>query len=68
MVRSGDLLEILSKQPRDIFKKFKNNKTSQSAKVKSLQVGHKVYTEEKVADGFFDSISALKTIPEITAT
>ena len=31
-------------------------------------MGHKVYTEEKVADGFFDSISELKTLPAITAT
>ena len=66
--RDDDLLDILSKQPRDIFKKFRNNKSSQSTKVKSLLVGNKVYSEEKVADGFFDSISELKTLSEITAT
>ena len=68
ITRDNDLLGILSKQPRDIFKKFRQNKSSQTSKVKSLLVGNKVYTEEKVADGFFDSISELKTLSEVTAT
>ena len=66
--RDNQLLALLSKQPKDIFKAFKNAKSSQSSKLKSLQVGNKTYSEESVADGFFDNISQLKTLPEITAT
>ena len=66
--RDNQLLALLSKQPKDIFKAFKNAKSSQSSKLKSPQVGKKTYSEESVADGFFDNISQLKTLPEITAT
>ena len=61
-------LNLLSKQPKDIFKAFKNANSSQTEKLKSLQVGNKIYSEENIADGLYDSISELKTLPEITAT
>ena len=64
----NDLLALLSKQPKEIFKSFRNAKAGQAAKVKTLHVGNKTYTEDNVADGFYDSISELKTISEITAT
>ena len=63
-----ELNEIITKQPHKIYKSIKQRKTSQSTKVKSLKVGEKTYNEDSVADGFFDSISQLKTFPEITAT
>ena len=58
--RDNDLLELLSKQPKDIFKSFKKTKCSQSAKIKSLKVGDNVFYEEEVADGFYESIAQLK--------
>ena len=66
--RDNDLLTLLSQQPKDIYKKFRSNKSAQSSKVKMLQVGNKIYNEAKVADGFYDSISQLKSMPDITAT
>jgi hypothetical protein len=66
--RDNNLLTLLSKQPKEIFKSFRNAKSDQAAKVKTLHVGNNTYTEENVADGFYESISKLKTISEITAT
>ena len=66
--RDNHLLDILSKKPSNIFKSFKNAKTAESRKLKSLTVGTKTYSEENVADGFFDSISQLKTCPEISSS
>ena len=60
--------EILSSQPRQIFKAIKSKKSSQSENIKKLKVGDKLYTDETVADGFYDSISDLKTLHGITAT
>ena len=54
--------------PAKVFMKVKANKSKQSQKIKSLQVGDKIYTEDAVADGFYDSISSLKTLKPITAT
>ena len=66
--RDNHLLDILSKQPSNIFKSFKNAKTAESRKLKSLTVGTKTYSEENVADGFYDGISQLKTRSEISST
>ena len=66
--RDNNLLDLLSKQPKDIFKSFRNAKSSQATKIRKLHVGDKTYSEENVADGFYDSISQLKTISEITAS
>ena len=68
VARDDKLLEILSKHPKDIFKAFKRNKTDESAKIKSLKVGNRTYSEDNIADGFFDSISQLKTLNTVTAT
>ena len=68
MQRNTELLSLLSKEPKKVFKSFKKTKASQSRKIQSLQVGEKTYAEDNVADGFFDSISELKTIKDITAT
>ena len=66
--RDTELLDILSKQPGKVFQKIKSQKSKESAKIKSLKVDDKIYTEEHVADGFFDSIASTKRIKEITAT
>ena len=60
--------EILSSQPRQIFKAIKSKKSSQSENIKKLSVGEKLYTDEAVADGFYDSIAELKTLDGITAS
>ena len=60
--------DILSKHPNLVFKNIKSSKSKQGSKLKSLKVGDKLYTEETVADGFFDSISSLKTLKKITST
>ena len=63
--RDNELLSLLSKQPREIFKSFKKAKSAQSGK---LKVDDKTYSEDNIADGFYDSISQLKTKSESTAT
>ena len=66
--RDTELLDILSKQPSKVFQKIKSQKSKDTAKIKSLKVGDKVYSEDNVADGFFDSIASTKRIKGITAT
>ena len=66
--RDSDLLALLSKQPKDIFKAFRKTKSAKASKVKTLKVGDNTYTEDQVSDGFYESISQLKTLNEITAT
>ena len=50
-----------------MIKNIKNRKQNQSTSIKTLQVGPKTYTDDNVADGFFESISNLKTISNITS-
>ena len=59
--RDSKLNELLSKKPNEVFKHVKSEKCKQSTKLKNLKVDDKLYTEENIADGFFDSISQLKT-------
>ena len=49
-------------------KAVKSLKSSQTTTIKKLVVGEKLYAEDTVADGFFDKISNLKTLGDITAT
>ena len=65
--RDSFLNQILTNQPKDVFKAVKANK-SKNSDIKKLIVGDKVYTDDSVADGFFDNISELKTLHKITAT
>ena len=58
---------IFSKTPQQVFRTLKSQKSKDSSKIKSLTVHNKVYTDSSVADGFFDSISELKTLDTITA-
>ena len=65
--RDSFLNQILTNQPKEVFKAVKANK-SKNSDIKKLIVGDKVYTDDSVADGFFDNISELKTLHKITAT
>ena len=56
----------MTDQPKDIFKAVKARK-SKNSEIKELVVGEKVYTDEDVANGFFDSISDLKTLHGVTS-
>ena len=51
-----------------VYLKVKTFKSKEASKLKSLKVGNKIYSEDIVADGFYDNISHLKTIHTITAT
>ena len=59
--RDQDLFTILSSDPNSVFRKIKSSKRSHP-KVHTLQVGPKTYTGESVSDGFYDSVSNLKTV------
>ena len=65
--RDLEFQDILSKEPNKIFKDIKARKLKHATAIKSLNVGNKVYTEDTVADGFFDSITKLKTLGSITS-
>ena len=59
--RDTDLFLIKSKDPRPFFKKIRASKSDKTNQVKKLFVKDKTYLEERVCDGFYDSISSLKT-------
>ena len=47
--------------PQSVYKKIKSSKRSKAGKVLKLTVGKKTYTGDSVKDGFYDSISKLKS-------
>ena len=59
--------KILLKHPNDVFKAIKNRKSTQTSDIKTLQVGEKTYTDNNIADGFYDNISQLKTLHDVTS-
>ena len=48
-------------EPSMIHKRIKTSRRCYAGKVQKLTVGSKIYEGDSVGDGFFDSISALKT-------
>ena len=56
---------ILESDPGSLFKAVKRSKSGSSSKIQSLKVGSKVYSGKSVQDGFFDSLSSLKS-PDMT--
>ena len=66
--RDDKFLEILSKDPRSVFRRLKSKRSKDSSKIDKLHVAEKVYTNENVADGFFDAVSSLKTLKQITSS
>ena len=59
--RDSSLFNITSSNPAATFQKIKAAKRDASCQVPFLTVGSKTYTGEKVPDGFYDSISNLKS-------
>ena len=56
---------ILTSNPESLYKFVKSSKNQTVTKINSLKVGKKVYTGNTVQDGFFDSLSSLKS-PDMT--
>ena len=65
--RDDQFLDILSKNPKSVFKLLKSKKSKDSPKIDTLHVADKLYQNENVADGFFDAILSLKTAKEVTS-
>ena len=53
---------ILTKDPRKLYQSIKQSKSQSSAKINELKVGSTVYAGDSVADGFYHSLSGLKTV------
>ena len=56
---------VLSSNPEKLYSFVKASKNKSSTKINSLKVGKKVYSGSSVPDGFFDSLSTLKS-PDMT--
>ena len=65
--RDNELQNLLSKNPAQVFKTIKSMKARDSKTIKLLRVGEKTDSDDAVANGFFDIISSLKTLPPITS-
>ena len=61
IARDEAIYQILSDDPSNLFKRIKSSKRGKSTLINKLSVGHKVYCNESVSDGFYDSISTLKS-------
>ena len=59
--RDHTLYSVCTKDPSVIFKSIKSVKRGSIRKIQKLTVGKKVYVGDSVKDGFFDSISQLKS-------
>ena len=51
----------LMSSPKETYSRIRASKRSKAGKINKLKVGNKVYDGEHVPDGFFDSISKLKS-------
>ena len=60
--RDENLFHILSSNPSKIFKSIKSAKRAKASKITKLIVGDRLYLDDSVKDGFFDSISSLKSV------
>ena len=60
IARDENLGAILSSNPGHLFKSIRNLKSISSGKIHSLKVSDRVYEDEAVPDGFYDSLSSLK--------
>ena len=59
--RDEELSGILSSNPSAVFRSIKSAKGSASSSIHNLKVNGKVYSGETVPDGFYDSLSSLKS-------
>ena len=59
--RDQKLDSILSNDPKSLYSYLRRKKKAKISKIQSLKVGNKVYQGDNVGDGFYDSMTALKT-------
>ena len=59
--RDSRLHSILSKDPRKIYSYLRKSRKTQNSTIQSLSVGKKLYQGPMVADGFFESMTVLKS-------
>ena len=59
--RDSLLFSTLGSNPSKLFNAVRSLKSASSSNVQSLKVGNKVYSGSNVPDGFFDSLSSLKS-------
>ena len=60
--RDQKLFSILSHNPSSLYSSIKRSRISKNRRICKLKVGSKCYANDAVKDGFFDSISNLKTV------
>ena len=61
IIRDSKLDTILSKDPRNIFSYLRSIRKTKTKSIQSLTVGSKSYTGDRVGDGFYDSMTSLKS-------
>ena len=59
--RDETLSTILSVNPSAAYKAIKSSKEAACSEIQNLKVGDKLYSGEKIPDGFYDSLSSLKS-------
>ena len=59
--RDKSLFSICTNDPFPVFKSIKSSKRCTAGKINKLLVGDKTYSGDAVQDGFYDSISQLKS-------
>ena len=59
--RDTDLFEVATSKPQNVYKHIKKLRKTKTSKVEQLEVGDKLYYGAQVPDGFYDSMTALKT-------
>ena len=64
--RDEHLHSVLSKNPSSIYKTIKRYKRTKAGKLYKLTVGKNTYFDSSVKDGFYESISKLKTKDSIS--
>ena len=57
---------MASSTNKTLYKSVRDSKGPSSRKIQKLTVGNKVYTGDTVPDGFFETISQIKTLDENT--
>ena len=58
--RDTNIHKILSSNPSNVFSSIRGFKSTE-ASINKLKVGDKIYNDDQVPDGFFDSLSSLKS-------
>ena len=59
--RDSKLFSILTDNPHKVYQFIRSNGGGSASSVQHLTVGDKIYVGSTVADGFYDSLTTLKT-------